>query len=221
MVQPITGSQRVLLAGLILLAACGPAEAPAPAAENETARVNADVDASSANEAPTSYTETAEAPVADKSADHDHEHGHDHEHDQHAKSGAGTTHVHGIGNLAVTMENSSVSAQLIAPLANFGLSEAEGVFSDQVIAALPRLISITGGECQAARPVAVIDRSSGHTDADITFNWTCARPEKILSVRFDGFATFAGFEKVSVLVQTGTRQQAAELTPSKPAVALK
>lgn len=200
-------------AGLSVLAACGeraqPPAVPAPV------------------EAEQAVPEIAEHHVDEHAEDHsdgahthdgeDHHDDHDHDHD-HA---GGAAHVHGIADLAFSFEGETLSAEMITPLANFGLSEADGVISDQVIASLPTLILLTGGNCVAETPEAAIDTSSGHTDARINFSWTCADPSSLLSASFAGFSTYPGFETVNAVFITDTDQKAAELKPSAPQIALR
>ena len=75
--------------------------------------------------------------------------------------------MHGVGDLALSWDGNKLTGELISPLANFGLSEAEGVISDAVLAGLPGLVMITGGNCVAEPPAAKVDKSSGHTDAHV------------------------------------------------------
>ncbi|MFN7180754.1 DUF2796 domain-containing protein [Hyphomonas sp.] len=196
-------------AGLALLSACGasetPAQQPAPAEEPE-------VQAEAAGE---EHAEDAQAHESEAKAD-DHDHDHDH-----GSSGAGAAHVHGAAELALSWEGSKLTGELISPLANFGLSEAEGVISDAVLAELPGLVMITGGNCTAEPPVAKVDKSTGHTDAHIKLSWTCANPPGVSSLTFSGFPAFSSFERVNAIYLTDTVQKAGELSPSSPSLSLK
>lgn len=199
----------LLLAGasISILAACGPA-APPPA-------VPAPVETGD-----TLATEAAlEDTHDDHTEDHDHEDGEAHAHDEdHA---GGTAHVHGIADLAFVLEGGKLSAEMISPLANFGLSEGDGVFTEEVKASLPALITVTGGDCTAEPPVAEVDTSSGHTDGHVNFSWTCVNPANVSSAQFAGFAAFPGFETINAVFVGDTVQKAAELTPSSPELSLK
>jgi hypothetical protein len=147
---------------------------------------------------------------------HEDEHGHDHshDHDEAYESAGGAAHVHGLAELALVAEPGRLTGEMISPLANFSLSEAEGVFTPEVLAALPGMIVLTGGGCAAQEPVARIDTSSGHTDAHILFSWTCQDPAAVRSVRFDGFGIFPAFETLNVVFIGEAEQKAAALTPS-------
>lgn len=204
-----------LLAGaaLSMLAACGPGTPP-PAAPGPV-----ETDAALPAEVPAEDSHDAHAEDHAEGETHDHETGEDHDHDHDHAGGA--AHVHGIADLAFVIEGAKLTAELVSPLANFGLSEADGVFTPEVIAALPGFITLTGGNCTAETPVAEVDTSSGHTDGHVNFTWTCANAGAVTSTRFAGFSAFPGFEKVNAVFVTDTTQKAAELTPSSPELSLK
>lgn len=200
-------------AGLSVLAACGPGApppaAPAPVETGDTlAAEAAGEDAHDAHDEDHAEDEAH--------ADHEgEEHDHDHDH------AGGTAHVHGIADLAFAVEGGKLTAELISPLANFGLSEADGIITDEVKAALPGLITLTGGNCTADTPVAEVDTSSGHTDGHVNFSWTCANLGNVSVARFAGFTAFPGFETVNAVFVGDTVQKAAALTPSAPELSLK
>lgn len=204
-----------LLAGaaLSVLAACGPGTPP-PAAPGPV-----EAGAALPTEVPAEDSHDAHAEDHAEGEAHDHEEGeaHDHDHD-HA---GGAAHVHGIADLAFVIEGSKLTAELVSPLANFGLSEADGVFTPEVIAALPGFITLTGGTCTAETPAAEVDTSSGHADGHVNFTWTCANTGGVTAARFAGFSAFPGFEKVNAVFVTDTAQKAAELTPSSAELSLK
>ena len=208
----------LLLAGaaLTLLAACGPGEAPG----DEPASVDAVEEPAAIEAASTPTQDTSVAGQEDEDA-HAHEEGEDHDHDHDEDHAGGGAHVHGIADLAFTFEGATLSADLMSPLANFGLSEADGVFPDDAKAALPGLISIVGGDCTPEVPVAEIDASSGHTDAHVRFSWTCINPANVTSASFTGFTAFPGFETINAVYVGDAVQKAAELTPSSPELSLK
>ena len=198
-----------LLAGAALsaLTACGEPAAP-PAAID-----------SAPETATTAETQADEHDHVEDDHDHEVEDDHDHDHDEdHA---GGTAHVHGIADLAFVIEGGRLSAEMISPLANFGLSESEGAFSSEVTEALPGLISISGGDCVPDAPEAEVDTSSGHTDGHVEFSWVCANPANIASARFEGFTAFPGFETINAVFISDTAQNAAELKPSAPEISLK
>lgn len=195
-------------ASLAILAACGPA-APPPAEP-------APVDAGEALPAEAAAEEAHENHGEDATQSDAHTHG-DEDHD-HA---GGTPHVHGIADLAFVLEGGKLTAEMISPLANFGLSESDGAFTNEVTSSLPGLITVTGGDCTADAPVAEVDTSSGHTDGHVNFSWTCVNPANVSAARFAGFAAFPGFETINAVFIGDTVQKAAELTPSSPELSLK
>lgn len=209
-----------LLAGaaLFVLAACGQGSQPAPPPlASEAAEASA---GSAATEDHEPHGEDEDG-HEDHEHDHDAEDAHDHDHDHADTHAGGSAHVHGIADLALVLEGSELTAEIISPLANFGLSEADGVITDEVVASLPGLIVITGGNCVAAVPSAGIDTGSGHTDAQLSFSWTCADPAGVSAARFEGFSAYSGFERINAVFISGAVQKAAELTPSAPAISLK
>lgn len=195
----------IAAAGFLALAACSPDSAPA-----------SDHDLEHGEDHEHQGGEHAEN-------DHEHEgedHGGDHAHDSDS-SGAGSAHVHGVADLALTWEGNVLTAELVSPLANFGLPESEGQMTEVVKAALPALVTLSGGDCAANAPDSHVDTSSGHTDAHVSLTWTCSRPESLSAVTFSGFAPFPGFETIHAVYLTDTDQKAGELSPSAPALSLK
>ena len=130
-------------------------------------------------------------------------------------------HVHGFADLAITREGGTFEAELISPMANFGLPESEAEYSDVVLAELSGLIELDGGVCEETVPQPFTDNAGGHTDSIIHFSWTCAKPADVRAVRFAGFEAFPSFETVSAVFITGTEQKAGKLTPAAPELAVK
>lgn len=159
-----------------------------------------------------------EQPATPEAEDHDDHEAHDHDEEE---SAGGTAHVHGLADLALSREGSRFEAELISPLANFGLSEADGVFTDVVLAELSGLIELDGGNCTPSVPEAEVDTSSGHTDGHVHAVWTCASPDAVTALRFAGFTAFPSFETVNAIYVTDTDQKAGKLTPSAPELSLK
>ncbi len=212
-------SSRSLIAGaaLCIAASCGPG-ASAPA--NETA---VEPEEAVSAEAAEETAPASEAVATEEGEDHAHEKGEGHAHDddeEHDHAG-GTAHVHGVADLAFVVENGKLVAEMMSPLANFGLSEADGVFTQEVVSALPSLLVLSGGNCSAETPVGEVDTSSGHTDGRIEFSWTCENPNAVTAARFTGFEAFPGFETINAVFVGETVQKAAVLTPSSPELSLK
>lgn len=195
---------RIRLAVLLLaagaLAACGASETTSPASVAPETVVE---------ETPAAEPESSET----AEMDHDHDHG--------EEAAGGEPHTHGVADLALTRTGATYEAELVSPLANFGLSEADGVFTDTVLSELPGLIELTGGDCTATAPKAEVDTSSGHTDGHVHITWTCTNPDAVSALRFPGFAAFSGFERVNAVFLTDTAQKAGELTPSASELSLK
>ncbi len=200
------------LAALLALAACGaPTPPPAQPSGEDAAPFN--VDGDGVNDVRIGNAETGDPNASVATA------GDDHGGDDHDDAG-GEAHVHGLADLAVTLDGNVISAQIVSPLANFGVPEADAALPDAVITSLPGLISLAGGDCTPAPPVAAIDTSSGHTDAVIDFSWTCQNPAAVTAFRFDGFAAYPGFETVNAVFLGGMVQKAAGLTASSPELPL-
>ena len=195
---PVRLPMILLVAGL--LAACGRSEPVAPVAPPETV--------------------VAETVEPEAEAHDEHAEG-EHDHEDEDSTAGGTAHVHGLADLAITREGNRFEAELVSPLANFGLSEADGVITDTVQAELSGLIELAGGDCTASVPKAEVDTSSGHTDGHVHATWTCANPDAVTAVRFAGFTAFPNFETVNAIYLTDTDQKAGELTPSAPELSLK
>ncbi|WP_213269923.1 DUF2796 domain-containing protein [Hyphomonas sp.] len=212
-------SSRFLLAGAMLgiVASCGPG-ASAPASDAGVEPQEVVPSAAADGSAPAD-----QADGGSESEVHAHEdgEGHEHDYDEVHEHAGGTAHVHGIADLAFVVENGRLTAEMISPLANFGLSEADGVFTQDVISALPSLIELSGGNCSAEAPVGEVDTSSGHTDGQVEFSWVCENPNAVTAARFTGFGTFPGFETINAVFVGDTVQKAAELTPSSPELSLK
>lgn len=215
-----------LLAGaaLSVLAACG-GEPAGPATDTtlveDLAAMETEVGAETETGPEPATAETEEHDDDDHDHDDhgvdDHTHVHSHDDDDHA---GGSPHVHGIADLAIVLDGSTLTAELISPLANFGLSESEAVITPAVTETLPRLIMLTGGGCTADTPDAAIDQSSGHTDARIQFSWTCANASEVMFASFAGFTSYPGFETVNAVYISDGAQKAAALKPSSPQFSL-
>lgn len=211
-------ASRFLIAGaaLCVAAACGQG-APAPSSDAQGETGGTLPAAGSEDEtAPAAPAEAAEADT-----EQTHEEGDAHEHDEEHDHAGGAAHVHGVADLAFVVENGKLTAEMISPLANFGLSEGDGAFTPEVVSALPSLIELAGGNCSAETPVGEVDTSSGHTDGHVAFSWSCENPDAVAAARFAGFDAFPGFETINAVFVGDTVQKAAVLTPSSPELSLK
>lgn len=196
----VTIRSILLASSALLLAACGgsktePVPAPEPAAESP----------------PAAETPEADTPTVEEPAHDDHE----------GAEAGGTPHVHGLAELAVSRDGNKLVGELVAPMANFGLSESDAAFTDVVTAELSGLVEIDGGTCDASPPHPVVNKDGAHTDAVVHFVWTCAQPAAVRTLRFAGFEAFPLFETVNTIYITETDQIAGELTPGARELALK
>ena len=195
---PVRLPMILLIAGV--LAACGRSQPVAPAAAPEPV--------------------VAEVAPQETEAHDDHADGGHHHEDAESTAG-GTAHVHGLADLAITREGNKILGELISPMANFGLAETDGAFTDAVTAQLSGLLEVEGGDCTAAVPHPMTDNSGEHTDGIVHFVWTCAKPDDVRLVRFAGFTDFPSFVTVNTIYITEAAQKAGELTPSAPELSLK
>lgn len=223
---------------VLALSACQPAaDAPEetlvaetpPVAEDATP---ADVAADAADDAAESV-EVAATDGADEAHDHDedhaeddhgeeeHEHEDEHEdhdhgedgHDDHDHAG-GEAHVHGLSDLAISLDGATVSVSLEGALANFDLDESLRTLED----AAPYtdgVVELIGGDCTRDQAGASIRPIGDHGNLTIDLAYTCASIDTLEAVNVTGFASFAGFEEVNAVVLTETGQTAKTLTASE------
>lgn len=227
----------LLAASSLVLAACQPAEDAATALEAETPPVveqPAEVEEVSVPAEDTTI-ETAEVQEADvesgehegddhddhdehddhtddEHADHDedeHAHGDEHDHD-HGDAG-GEAHVHGLSDLAASLDASTLSVSIEGALANFDLDESLRTLDD----ATPYtdgIVEIIGGDCARDSADASIRAIGDHGNLMIDLTYTCAAPDSIEGIEVTGFQGFAGFEEVNAVYLTDAGQSAETLT---------
>lgn len=193
---PIPRLAAAAFASAVLAACGGPKPEPIPAPEPVV-------------EAPPAAPPAVEPQEAD-----------DHAHEGEETAG-GVAHVHGLGELAISREGNRYLGELVSPMANFGLPESDGTYTDVVIAELSGVVELEGGTCDAAVPHPMTNNEGGHTDSIIHFAWTCAKPDDVRAIRFAGFEAFPAFETVSTIYLTSTNQIAGDLTPASPELSLK
>lgn len=142
--------------------------------------------------------------------DHDHgEDDHDHDHD-HA---GGEAHVHGLSDLAASLEGSTLSVNVEGALANFDLDESIRTLDDTT-PYTDSLVAIVGGDCSRDSASATIRPISDHGNLIVDLTYTCASPDAIEAIDVTGFQTFAGFEEVKAVYLTDAGQTAETLTES-------
>ncbi|NQY96358.1 MAG: DUF2796 domain-containing protein [Henriciella sp.] len=152
-------------------------------------------------------------------ADHDHDHDdHDHEaHDDHDHGdhdhGAGEAHVHGLSDLAATLNGSTLSISIEGAMANFDLDETLRTLDDTT-PFTDGTVEVIGGDCTRDSAEASIRPISNHGNLMIDLTYTCAAPGAIEAIEVTGFQSFAGFEEVNAVFLTDAGQTAETLTES-------
>lgn len=148
--------------------------------------------------------------------DHDHE---SHDHDDHDHAG-GEAHVHGLSELAVSLDGAQVSVSLEGALANFGVDETQRTL-DNPAAYTDTVIALEGGECTRDSANASIRPVGDHGNMMLDMVYTCAAIESLEALTVTGFESFAGFEQVNAVVLTETGQSASTLTAESTRLDLK
>jgi hypothetical protein len=235
-------SSLLVAASGLALAACQPAadaptdlsaETPLVVEETtdvvETVEAEIEADAEPATEAVEesveAAAEAAEEPDHDDEGhahegedhDHDEEHnehahdddGHDHDHD-HA---GGEAHVHGLSELAASLDGSVLSVNIEGALANFDLDESLRTIEDGT-AYIGGTVEIIGGDCTLGSGVASIRPIDDHGNMVLDLTYDCAAPDALEAIDVTGFQNFAGFEEVNAVFLTETGQTAKNLTES-------
>jgi len=211
-----------LAASFLVLAACQPtaepsddlvAETPPSVAEEVTEEIVVEADAAD--------------PVTDEHEDHDdhdedsdHDEDHDeHDHDEdHAEEedhdhAGGEAHVHGLSDLAISIDATTVSVSLEGALANFDLDETLRTLDD----ATPYtdgIVDLVGGECTRETGDASIRAIGDHGNLTVDLVYSCAAIDGLSAIDVTAFSAFAGFEEVNAVILTETGQTASTLTAS-------
>lgn len=202
-----------LAASFLVLAACQPAAEPSDDLVVETPpTVVEEV-----------VVETVEADsVADEHSDHneDHnehdEHDHDEDHaedDEHHDHAGGEAHVHGLSDLAISIDANTVSVSLEGALANFDLDESLRTLDD----ATPYtdgIVDLVGGECTRETSDVSIRAIGDHGNLTVDLVYSCAAIDGLSAINVTAFSAFEGFEEVNAVILTETGQTASTLTAS-------
>lgn len=207
-----------LAASTLALAACQPAEEAANTLEPEAPPV---VEESAEVEVETVAAESdahdGEDHAETTSEDHGEEHGEHHDHGEHDHGdhdhGAGEAHVHGLSDLAATLDGSTLSISIEGALANFDLDETLRTLDDTT-PYTDSTVEVIGGDCTRDSAAASIRPISDHGNLMIDLTYTCAAPDAIEAIEVTGFQIFAGFEEVNAVFLTDTDQTAETLTES-------
>ena len=163
--------------------------------------------------------------VEDEHDDHDHDeeghedhHGED-EHEDHDHAG-GEAHVHGLSELAASLDGSTLSVSVEGALANFGLDETLRTIDDPTPYA-NGTVSIIGGDCAPEASSVSVRAVGDHGNLMIDLTYACASPDNIAAIDVIGFSSFAGFEQVDAVFLSETVQIAESLTGSDTRLNLK
>ena len=155
-----------------------------------------------------------EAAHEDGDHDHDHdEHDHDeHDHDDHDHAG-GEAHVHGLSELAASLDGTTLSVNVEGALANFDLDETIRTL-EETAPYTDGTVEIVGGDCTRTAASASIRPIGDHGNLVIDLTYDCAAAGSIEAIDVTGFQSFAGFEEVNAVFLTGTDQTAETMTTS-------
>ena len=154
--------------------------------------------------------------------DHDHEdHADEHDHNEHAHEeddhdhdhAGGEAHVHGLSELAASLDGSTLSVNIEGALANFDLDESLRSLDD-TSAYTDGTAEIVGGDCTRSGATASIRAIGDHGNMVIDLTYDCAAPDSLEAIDVTGFQNFAGFEEVNAVFLTETGQTAETLTES-------
>ena len=220
-------------ASVIVLGACQPSDNTSASLEAETPPVaatdaeiqEADHDAhdGDAHDAEADHHEDGEDHAEDHHDDHDDEahaeddHNDHDDHDDHAHDdddhAGGEAHVHGVSELAASIDGTSLSISIEGALANFDLDETLRTLDD----ATPYtdgVVTVIGGDCKRDSANAEIRPIGDHGNLVVDLTYTCGTIADVAAIEVTGFQSFAGFEEVNAVFLTDTRQVAETLTES-------
>jgi len=182
----------------------------APVAETSGAAAEPDTDAK-ADE----HAHDADTVDGQDHDEHDHEDDHeDHDHDEHDHA-AGEAHVHGLSELAISLDGQALSLSLEGALANFGLDETLRALDDPA-PYTDGIVAFTGGDCSREQAQAEIRPIGDHGNLVIDMVYSCAAMAELSAVTVTAFERFSGFEEVNAVVLTDARQFAGTLTAASP-----
>ena len=203
-----------LVASVLVLAACQPAAEPSDDLVAETPPSVVE-DVTEAD-----IVETAAAdPVADEHEDHEEHSDHDEDHDDHAEDhddhdhAGGEAHVHGLSDLAISIDANTVSISLEGALANFDLDETLRTVDDAT-PYIDGIVDLIGGECTRDTGDASIRAIGDHGNLMVDLVYSCTAVETLSAINVSAFGAFAGFEEVNAIILTETGQTASTLTAS-------
>ncbi len=213
-------SVYTLAASALALVACQTASEPAETLEAETPPLVEEV-------VETETVPSTETVAVDEDHDEHDEDGHDdedhddhadhdedeHDHEDHDDHAGGEAHVHGLSELAASLDGSMLSISVEGALANFDLDESLRTLDDPA-PYTDGLAEVIGGDCTRDSAFANIRPVGDHGNLAIDLTYTCASPSDIAGIDVIGFQSFSGFEQVNAIFLTDSDQIAETLTES-------
>ncbi len=193
------------------------------AVDNEPSEVESETDDEHGEEVHDDHDHEGEKNDDHAHHDHDDEHGDDHEahdhdeedhhdHDDHDHAG-GEAHVHGLTDMAVSIDGNTVSISLDGALANFDLDETLRTLDDSA-PYTDGVVALVGGDCTQDDAVASIRPIGDHGNLMVDLTYTCAALESLEAIDVIAFERFTGFEDVDAVVLNESAQSASTLTRS-------
>lgn len=121
--------------------------------------------------------------------------------------------MHGLSDLAASLDGSTLSISVEGALANFDLDETLRTLDDQR-PYTDGTVQVVGGDCTRDSAAASIRPIGDHGNLMIDLTYTCSSADAIEGIEVTGFQSFAGFEEVNAVYLTDAGQVAETLTES-------
>lgn len=216
-------------ASVLVLSACQPAsEAPTDIVVADTPPVTAEETVEEVIEETLPDADTVEVAASDaEDADHGHDEDHEeaahddhddhdehaeHDHDEHDHAG-GEAHVHGLSDLAVSLDGNTVSVSAEGALANFDLDETIRTLDDTTPYS-DNLVALVGGDCTRDQADVSVRPIGDHGNLMVDLVYSCADIDALEAIDVIAFEAFTGFEEVNAVILTESGQMASTLTAS-------
>lgn len=208
-----------LAASVLVLAACQPSAEPSddlvaetpPSVVEEVVVETVEAD-SEVGEHSDHNEDHAEHDEHDEDDEHDHGEDHAEDDDDHDHAG-GEAHVHGLSDLAISIDATTVSVSLEGALANFDLDESLRTLDDTT-PYTDGIVDLVGGECTRETSDVSIRAIGDHGNLTVDLVYSCAAIDGLSAINVTAFSAFEGFEEVNAVILTETGQTASTLTAS-------
>lgn len=205
-----------LAASVLVLAACQPSAEPSDDLVAETPPSVVEEVVVETVEADSEVGEHSDhnEDHAEHDEDDEHDHGEDHaaDDDDHDHAG-GEAHVHGLSDLAISIDATTVSVSLEGALANFDLDESLRTLDDTT-PYTDGVVDLVGGECTRETSDVSIRAIGDHGNLTVDLVYSCAAIDGLNAINVTAFSAFEGFEEVNAVILTETGQTASTLTAS-------